>query len=134
MGNTMQCLSRAAIILLASEICSCSRVQYVPVETVRRDSVVQVVERRDSIHVTDSIAVITRGDTVYADRWRTIYKEVARRDTVYKESRDTVAVAVPVPVERQATWRDKAGRWAAGIAVVLVLGAGLAWLLRRTLL
>lgn len=121
-----------AFILLTTAICSCSRVQYVPVETVRRDSVVQVVERRDSIHVTDSVAVITRGDTVYADRWRTIYKEVARRDTVYKESRDTVAV--PVPVERQATFRDKAGRWAAGIAVVLVLGAGLAWLLRRTLL
>ena len=128
----MQCLSRAAIILLATAICSCSRVQYVPVETVRRDSVVQVVERRDSIHVTDSVAVITRGDTVYADRWRTIYKEVARRDTIYKETRDTVAV--PYPVERRATWRDKARNWAGGIAVVAVLGFGLAWLLRRTLI
>lgn len=121
-----------AIILLVSAICSCSRVQYVPVETVRRDSVVQVVERRDSIHVTDSVAVITRGDTVWRDRWRTVYKEVARRDTIYKETRDTVAV--PYPVERAATWRDKAGRWAAGIAVLLALGAGLAWLLRRTLI
>lgn len=121
-----------AIILLVSAICSCSRVQYVPVETVRRDSVVQVVERRDSIHVTDSIAVYVKGDTVWRDRWRTIYKEVARRDTIYKETRDTVQV--PYPVERQATWRDKAGRWAAGIAVLLALGAGLAWLLRRTLI
>lgn len=121
-----------AIILLTTAICSCSRVQYVPVETVRRDSVVQVVERRDSIHVIDSVAVITRGDTVYADRWRTVYKEVARRDTVYKETRDTVAV--PYPVERQATWGDKARNWAAAVAVLLALGAGLAWLLRRTLI
>lgn len=121
-----------AIILLTTAICSCSRVQYVPVETVRRDSVVQVVERRDSIHVTDSIAVVTRGDTVWRDRWRTIYKEVARRDTIYKETRDTVQV--PYPVERQATFRERAGRWAAAVAVVLALGAGLAWLLRRTLI
>lgn len=121
-----------AIILLVSAICSCSRVQYVPVETVRRDSVVQVVERRDSIHVTDSIAVYVKGDTVHADRWRTVYKEVARRDTVYKETRDTVAV--PYPVERRATWRDKARNWAGGIAVVVLLGIGLAWLIRRTII
>ncbi len=118
-------------ILAAALLAGCSRVQYVPVETVRRDSVVQVVERRDSIHVTDSVAVITRGDTVYADRWRTIYKEVARRDTIYKETRDTVAV--PYPVELRATWRDKARNWAGGIAVAVLLGIGLAWLLRRRL-
>lgn len=122
----------AAALLSAAVLCACSRVHYVPVETVRRDSVVQVVERRDSIHVTDSIAVYVKGDTVWRDRWRTIYKEVARRDTVYRETRDTVAV--PYPVERQATWGDKARNWAAGIAVLLALGAGLAWLLRRTLI
>lgn len=121
-----------AIILLTTAICSCSRVQYVPVETVRRDSVVQVVERRDSIHVTDSVAVITRGDTVYSDHWHTFYKEVAHRDTVYMGTRDTVAV--PYPVERRATIWDKAKGCAAGIAVVAVLGIGLAWLLRRTLI
>ena len=119
-------------ILAAALLAGCSRVQYVPVETVRRDSVVQVVERRDSIHVTDSVAVYVKGDTVHADRWRTVYKEVARRDTIYKETRDTVAV--PYPVERRATWRDKAKNWAAGMAVVAVLGIGLAWLLRRTLI
>lgn len=119
-------------IFAAALLAGCSRVQYVPVETVRRDSVVQVVERRDSIHVRDSVAVYVKGDTVHADRWRTIYKEVARRDTVYKETRDTVAV--PYPVERRATWRERARNWAGGIAVVAVLGFGLAWLLRRTLI
>lgn len=131
--RTTATITHATItILFISAICSCSRVQYVPVETVRRDSVVQVVERRDSIHVTDSISVVTRGDTVWRDRWRTIYKEVARRDTIYKETRDTVAV--PYPVERRATFWDKAKGWAAGIAVVVLLGGGLAWLLRRTLI
>ncbi len=117
------------LVVGCAALASCSRVQYVPVETVRRDSVVQVIERRDSIHVRDSVAVWVKGDTVHHDRWRTVYKEVARRDTVYKETRDTVQV--PYPVERAATWWDKASRWVAGLGVVLVLGAGLVWMLKR---
>lgn len=116
------------IILLVSAICSCSRVQYVPVETVRRDSIDRIVERHDSIHVTDSVTVTLRGDTVWRDRWRTVYRTTARRDTIYRETRDTVAV--PYPVEARPTL---AQRITDGIATALIIAAVVAgiWLAVR---
>ena len=121
-------MKTVTIILLASAICSCSRVQYVPVETVRRDSVMQVVERRDSIHVRDSVAVYVAGDTIHHDRWRTIYKETARRDTIYKESRDTVAV--PYPVETRPTLAKRIDDAVAAALAMAVVAAGI-WLAVR---
>lgn len=121
-------MKTVTIILLASAICSCSRVQYVPVETVRRDSVMQVVERRDSIHVRDSVAVYVAGDTIHHDRWRTIYKETARRDTIYKESRDTVAV--PYPVETRPTLAKRIADAVAAALAMAVVAAGI-WLAVR---
>lgn len=121
-------MKTVTIILLASAICSCSRVQYVPVETVRRDSVMQVVERRDSIHVRDSVAVYVDGDTIHHDRWRTIYKETARRDTIYKESRDTVAV--PYPVETRPTLAKRIADAVAAALAMAVVAAGI-WLAVR---
>lgn len=121
-------MKTVTIILLASAICSCSRVQYVPVETVRRDSVMQVVERRDSIHVRDSVAVYVAGDTIHHDRWRTIYKETVRRDTIYKESRDTVAV--PYPVETRPTLAKRIADAVAAALAIAVVAAGI-WLAVR---
>lgn len=118
----------AAIILLASAICSCSRIQYVPVETIRRDSIDRIVDRHDSIHVTDSVTVTLRGDTVWRDRWRTIYKETARRDTIYKESRDTVAV--PYPVETRPTLAKRIADAVAAALAMAVVAAGI-WLAVR---
>ena len=102
--------------------------QYVPLETVRRDSVMQVVERRDSIHVRDSVAVYVAGDTIHHDRWRTIYKETARRDTIYKESRDTVAV--PYPVETRSTLAKRIADAVAAALAMAVVAAGI-WLAVR---
>lgn len=127
--RTTATITHATItILLISAICSCSRVQYVPLETVRRDSVMQVVERRDSIHVRDSVAVYVAGDTVHHDRWRTIYKETVRRDTIYKESRDTVAV--PYPVETRPTLAKRIADAVAAALAMAVVAAGI-WLAVR---
>lgn len=108
----------AAIILLASAICSCSRIQYVPVETIRRDSIDRIVDRHDSIHVTDSVTVTLRGDTVWRDRWRTVYRETVRRDTIYRETRDTISV--PYPVEARTTLSQ---RITDGITTALIIAA-----------
>ena len=44
---------------------SCGNIRYVPVETVRTDSVYNTVYRRDSIYMRDSVYVLDKGDTVY---------------------------------------------------------------------
>lgn len=118
----------AAIILLASAICSCSRIQYVPVETIRRDSIDRIVDRHDSIHVTDSVTVTLRGDTVWRDRWRTVYRETARRDTIYRETRDTISV--PYPVEARPTLAKRIADAVAAALAMAVVAAGI-WLAVR---
>ena len=109
------------LILLASAVCSCSRVQYVPVETVRTDSVYMNKTVRDSVYVMDSVLVV-KGDTVTEYRWRYIYKHSDKTDTVYVNRTDSVRV--PYPVEKRLSkWQQfkmDVGGYAVVTAIVLV--------------
>lgn len=95
---------------LITLLAGCKTVRYVPVETVRTDSV--TVDRfiRDSVYLRDSVYVNrwTQGDTVFVDKvsvkWR--YRDRWRRDTVAVVRRDSVEVAVPV--EKPLDWWEQA--------------------------
>ena len=122
-----------AIILLTSAICSCRSVRYVPVETVRSDTLYVNRLHRDSVFVKDSVFVREKGDTVevfrtlFVDRWRD------RTDTVRAVSTDTIRV--PYPVEKELTRWEKAKLDIGGIAIGVVAAAVLAvvvWLVIRT--
>lgn len=105
-------------LLLCFALCGCSRVQYVPVETVRIDSTFLHKHTRDSIYVLDSVFVLERGDTIVKEKVKYIYKDKTRTDTLYIEKRDTVRV--PVPVER------KLSRWE---EVYIALGKVCVWVM-----
>lgn len=109
-----------AVVVLAS----CRTVKYLPVETVRTDTVRHVVKERDSIMVMDSIFVnqYLKGDTVYIarDRWRTQWRDRLLIDTLYQVKIDSVAV--PYPIEKPLTFLEKA-------RTVLWEGVGMAALL-----
>lgn len=113
-----------SLLILALIAFSCRSIQYVPVETVKTET--EYVDRwkRDSIHVRDSVFVLVKGDTVYIDKYKTIYKYRISHDTTYVERVDTTRV--PYPVEKQLTrWQSvkmEAGGFAiGGMAIVLVL-------------
>lgn len=121
------------IILLMSAICSCRTVRYVPVESVRSDTLYINRLQRDSIHVADSVYVRDKGDTVqivrtrYVDRWRTL------ADTLRMVSNDTIRV--PYPVERELTRWQRFKLDVGGIAVGVVAASLLAivvWLVIRS--
>lgn len=133
------CLSGALwgllVCWLITLLAGCKTVRYVPVETVRTDSV--TVDRfiRDSVYLRDSVYVNrwTQGDTVFVDKvnvkWR--YRDRWRRDTVAVVRRDSVRV--PVPVERDLTrWQQARLKmfWPLA-AVVVVLMVAVWWLIRR---
>lgn len=109
------------IILLTSAICSCSRVQYVPVETVRTDSLYFNAVSTDSVYVMDSVLVV-KGDTVTEYRYRYLYRYKDRTDTVYINRTDSVRVPYPVEVERKLSlWqRVKVGLGGYAIAAVMI--------------
>lgn len=113
--------------ILISLLSGCKSVQYVPVETVRTDSVYIDRYQHDSIYQQDSIFVNrwTAGDTVYQDKvvWKYVYRDKVKYDTVAILRSDTVRV--PYPVERRlSTWEEvrlNVGGWAIGAVIIFIL-------------
>ena len=111
------------IILLTPAIWSCRSVRYVPVETVKHDSVYFNKVVRDSIHVKDSVLVIVKGDTVTEFRYKYVYRDKAKTDTAYVRRTDTLRV--PYPVEAKLSkwqqFRMDVGGYAIFAVVVTIL-------------
>lgn len=115
------------ICTLISLLSGCKSVQYVPVETVKTDSVYVDRYQRDSIYQRDSVFVNrwTAGDTVYQDKvvWKYVYRDKVKYDTVSVLRSDTVRV--PYPVERRLTkWeqvRLNVGGWVVALVVITIL-------------
>jgi hypothetical protein len=87
-----------ALVALATAIlvCSCQSVRYVPVETVKTDSVRVVDVQKDSIYVRDSILIRTKADTIYVTKWRTEYREALKVDTFLVQRVDSINTIVEV--------------------------------------
>lgn len=102
---------------------SCKSVKYVPVEKVRTEIEYRDRVYRDSVHMIDSVYIRERSDTVFVERWHTMYKEVKRTDTLLVYRTDTVQV--PYPVEKKLSrWESlkmDIGGIAAGMIVALSL-------------
>lgn len=114
-------------ILLASAIWSCRSVKYVPVETVKTDSVYVNKVQRDSIRLQDSIFVFVKGDTVRIEKYKYLYRDRVVVDTVYKVQCDTIRVPYPVekPLTRWQKWKLDLGGFAmAAIAITVLVAVG----------
>lgn len=113
--------------ILISMLTGCKSVQFVPVETVKTDSVYVDRYQRDSIYQRDSVYVNrwTAGDTVYQDKivWKYVYRDKVKYDTINILRSDTVCV--PYPVERRLTRWDQVrlnvGGWAIAVVVITIL-------------
>lgn len=110
-------------LLAVLSLASCKQVQYVPVETVRLDSIYLTQTLRDSIYKYDSIYVRDKGDTVFVDRYRYLFVDKLRRDTMYISRIDTLRV--PYPVEKELTrwqqFRLDVGGYAIFAVVIVIL-------------
>lgn len=122
----------ACVLLVLSLIGCRTRIQYVPVESVRTEYKDRL--QRDSIYFRDSIFMREKGDTVFIDRWRYLYKDKLITDTLIVS--DTIRV--PYPVEKELTRWQRAkmdvGGWAMGVlSGIALLGIGyvVVWLIRK---
>ena len=105
----------AALLLLSG----CSRVQYVPMQTVLKDSIVFHRIDIDSVVIKDSIFIDRTKDTVYkyVERWNEKY--IIRNDTTIIERVDSIPVEVKV--EKQLTrWQQIKIDYGDNILVMLV--------------
>lgn len=107
------------IVIVTLLALSCKQMEYIPlkgedrVNTVYKDRLI-----RDSIFHRDSIIIYMKGDTVFKTKWRDIYKEVVRRDTI--NTTDTIKISIPYPVEKKLNkWQKLKVDWG-GWAIILM--------------
>lgn len=113
--------------------CGC-RTVYVPLEVVKRDSVIIALLDRDSIFVRDSVFVREKSDTVYKykDKYVYVYKNLVDTFFVYRDRE----IEVPVPVERKLSWWErvkmKYAEWMLVMVAVYVVYRMVKWWVIRT--
>lgn len=110
-------------IILVTTLCSCRSEKYVPIETVRTDSIYINQVQRDSIYQHDSIYIREKGDTVWMEKYKYIYRDKIVRDTMYFNQTDTIRE--PYPVEKELSrWQQiklELGGWCFGIIITAAL-------------
>lgn len=110
-------------LLVCLALAGCKTVKYVPVETVRTDSVYAtdssvvntIIHYKDSLRIKDSIVIVvdTAGNVLskekYHDEKYAKDTEQSNNETTIKEkdARSADSVEVPVPVEKPLTWWQK---------------------------
>ena len=121
------------VLLLFLFLCGC-RTEYVPVESVRYDSIIIASLDRDSIFVRDSVYLKEKGDTIYKYKDRFVYVYRNRVDTFFAEK--IREIEVPVPVERKLSWWERVklnyAEWVIAVLVAIALVYALRqWLARK---
>lgn len=126
-------LAATLLSVLVWVMCSC-RTQYIPVESVRYDSIYFAKLQKDSIYIQDSIYIKDKGDTVFVDKFKYIYKYVNLHDTCFIERTDSILV--PYPVERELTAWQKVDSFIGDICItcvlVFIIYLLLRWMVRKS--
>lgn len=139
----MLILGLLSVVLLVG----CKSTKYVPVETVRVDSVFvsdssvvkTITHYKDSLRIKDSIVIVvdTAGNVLikekYHDERHTKDTERSNNETKTKEAKSAESVQTPVPLERPLTWWQQTRLklfWPLAGSVV-VLSFIVVWLVRR---
>lgn len=68
----------------------------VPVETIKKETEFVDKWHRDSVYIRDSVIII-KGDTVYIEKYRYIYRDKHIRDSIFIT--DSIKVEIPYLVE-----------------------------------
>ncbi len=118
------------VLLLFLFLCGC-RTEYVPLETVRYDSVMIEKLMRDSVFVRDSVYLKEKGDTTYKYKDRFVYVYKNRIDTFFLEK--IREVEVPVPVERKLSWWERVKMEYAERVIAVLVAIALVYALRQWL-
>ena len=121
------------LLIIMYLFCDC-RTEYVPVKSMRYDSVMIEKLMRDSVFVRDSVYLQEKGDTIYKYKDRFVYVYKNRVDTFFAEK--IREIEVPVPVERKLTWWERVklnyAEWVIAVLVAIALVyAFRQWLARK---
>lgn len=114
----MKAFLYSLLVFILYMLASC-RTEYIPIETVRTDSIFWAKIQKDSIYIKDSVFVRQSKDTVWKEKFKYIYKYVMQNDTVYISRTDSIQV--PVPVEKKLGFWERTKQQASLVFVGMVL-------------
>ena len=106
---------------------SCRSIQYVPVDTIKTEY--KYIDRiqHDSIYQKDSVMYYVKGDTVFVDKYKYLYKYlfINKVDSFVKVD----SIQVPYPVEKRLTrWQslkmDIGGIALTVVAIIVIIALG----------
>lgn len=107
------------LIVLIVLLSGC-KTRYIPMNTVKHDSVYINRIKYDSIYHKDSIYMLVKGDTVYMYKYKYQYRDKLIRDTVNVTRRDSIPYPIEVvktiTVEKKLSWWQKLFIWSGAIA------------------
>lgn len=113
-------------ILALVAMSACTTVREVPVDRIKTEYIVKNNTKVDTFLAKDSVFIREKGDTVWLEKYKTIYKTsyVDKVDTIIKS--DTVPVIVNVPAEFSFKQKIMLDSWwilavAAGVGVVIII-------------
>ena len=104
----------------------CTTTKYVPIETVRTDTMKVTKYERDSIYIHDSTIVREKGDTMLIEKWHTRWRDRWMHDTVYQSRVDSIPKPYPVEkrVPAELTWWQQTRLHLANILLYALLAFG----------
>jgi hypothetical protein len=112
---------------------SCRVIKEVPVETTKVEYRDRLVYNTDSVYIRDSISVKEKQDTVFIEKYRTIYRDKLRTDSVFIEKRDSVDV--PIIIQKELSKFQKSlyhfGIFCAVAIVLVVICYIVVWIIKR---
>ena len=91
---------------------------YIHIKTEYKDRI-----QRDSIHLYDSVLVKMKGDTVWLEKYKYLYRDKFVRDSIFKT--DSIQVPYPVEVEKEVnrlTSFQSFQVWCGRILLLLIIG------------
>lgn len=94
---------------------SCTTTKYVPIENIRTEYINKI--EKDTLIVRDSILQKEKGDTVYIEKYKIIYKNKVKNDTILRI--DTIPIIQEVEVVKEI---NKLKDWQ---IILMVLGGGM---------
>lgn len=119
-------------LLLLSSCRTAKEVRTEYVRETRTDTLLLVKERFDSVFVQDKTNVYTKGDTVFVERWKYVYKDRQRTDTLWRTKTETLTLEVEKESVREVNrlkWWQKALMWSGAVSLG-ILGLLLLWKLK----
>lgn len=111
-------------------LCSCSRVQYVPIMAHSTDTLRTVRVQHDSVTIRDSVwrDRYVKGDTVYITQTKYQFRDRTKtlHDTLWRTRTDSITKTVVAPAqEKKRSWRDNLSAavqlFLGGILIAVVL-------------